>query len=566
MPSIKKRNLTPTNKIKIKFDVPLLNSLIKYLRCEYVSQSSLSQLRKFMKFVDIDSYEYEEAIYPRLKTLDILTKAIIDDGIRDESLLRSYLEDQYPTGIQIIEQVGFDRNQLSSTECDYIANAIRIRVQTIAINLKKAELLETLDKLDANSFKPAYAELVEQVRRQMTELIGELQQNDSDQGLMKEFAFSMNDAAALIDKIVKKAKRPASILQTGIRQLNSILSPGFQSGRMYCFLGGSGKFKSGTLLNIAEQIRRFNPQIPAYENGLRKCILFITLENSIEETVERIYDMYCETNGNMRDDDTQQVIDALRKNGGYEFTATSGIDIFMKYAGNLEINTGEIHVYIKELREKGYQPVCIILDYIKRIDSVHNSNGDERVRMSFVAKELKSIAQYYEIPMITAMQLNREGNSIIDAAMRESKQDVARFVGSSSIGNAWDIIEDSDWVCLINPEIQISTGMKFLTFKRLKIRGKSETTENGATPIDYFNHPFEVDRGIRLQTDVDKDHGVSLMSLATDLETIEEKENDYKELPKKRPNLEDIKKQSSGRVLSTLGVHLVNDDVNNTVV
>ena len=565
MPTIKKRNSTP-NKIKVKFDVPLLNSLIKYIRCEYVSQSSLSQLRKFMRFIDIDSYEYEEAIYPRLKTLDILTKAIIDDGIRDESLLRSYLEDQYPTGIQIIEQIGFDRNQLSSTECDYIANAIRVRVQTIAINLKKAELLETLDKLDANSFKPAYAELVEQVRRQMTELIGELQQNDSDQGLMKEFAFSMTDAAALIDKIVKKAKRPASILQTGIRQLNSILSPGFQSGRMYCFLGGSGKFKSGTLLNIAEQIRRFNPQIPAYENGLRKCILFITLENSIEETVERIYDMYCETNGNMRDDDTQQVIDALRKNGGYEFTATSGIDIFMKYAGNLEINTGEIHVYIKELREKGYMPICIILDYIKRIDSVHNSNGDERVRMSFVAKELKSIAQYYEIPMITAMQLNREGNSIIDAAMRESKQDVARFVGSSSIGNAWDIIEDSDWVCLINPEIQISTGMKFLTFKRLKIRGKSETTENGATPIDYFNHPFEIDRGIRLQTDVDKDHGVSLMSLATDLETIEEKENDYKELPKKRPNLEDIKKQSSGRVLSTLGVHLVNGDVNNTVV
>ena len=565
MPTIKKRNSTP-NKIKVKFDVPLLNSLIKYIRCEYVSQSSLSQLRKFMRFIDIDSYEYEEAIYPRLKTLDILTKAIIDDGIRDESLLRSYLEDQYPTGIQIIEQIGFDRNQLSSTECDYIANAIRVRVQTIAINLKKAELLETLDKLDANSFKPAYAELVEQVRRQMTELIGELQQNDSDQGLMKEFAFSMADAAALIDKIVKKAKRPASILQTGIRQLNSILSPGFQSGRMYCFLGGSGKFKSGTLLNIAEQIRRFNPQIPAYENGLRKCILFITLENSIEETVERIYDMYCETNGNMRDDDTQQVIDALRKNGGYEFTATSGIDIFMKYAGNLEINTGEIHVYIKELREKGYMPICIILDYIKRIDSVHNSNGDERVRMSFVAKELKSIAQYYEIQMITAMQLNREGNSIIDAAMRESKQDVARFVGSSSIGNAWDIIEDSDWVCLINPEIQISTGMKFLTFKRLKIRGKSETTENGATPIDYFNHPFEIDRGIRLQTDVDKDHGVSLMSLATDLETIEEKENDYKELPKKRPNLEDIKKQSSGRVLSTLGVHLVNDDVNNTVV
>ena len=565
MPRVKKRNSTLSNKIKVKFDVDLLNTLIKYVRCEYVGQTALSQLRKFIKYLDIDSYEYEEAIYPRLKTLDILTKAISEDGIRDDTLLRTHIKEQYSSGIDIIDQVGFDKNQLSSTECDYVTNAVRVRVQTIAISIKKNKLLDTLEKIDASSFTPSYAELVEDVRKQMTELITELQVTDNDQGLLKEFAFSMDEAAALIDRIVKKAKRPASILQTGIRQLNSILSPGFQSGRMYCFLGGSGKFKSGTLLNIAEQIRRFNPQIPAYENGMRKCILFITLENSIEETVERIYDMYCETNGNMRDDDTQQVIDALRNNGGYDFTATSGIDIFMKYAGNLEINTGEIHVYIKELKEKGYVPICIILDYIKRIDSVHNSNGDERIRMSFVAKELKAIAQYYEIPMITAMQLNREGNSIIDAAMRESKQDVARFVGSSSIGNAWDIIEDSDWVCLINPEIQISTGQKFLTFKRLKIRGKSEVTESGGNPIDYFNHPFDIEHGIKLQTDVDKDHTVSLISLATDLESIEEKENEFKELPKKRPSLDDIKNSSKGKVLSSLGVQLMNNDVNNEI-
>ena len=233
MPKVKKRNSASNGKVKIKFDVPLLNSLIKYIRCEYVSQSSLSQLRKFICFVDIDSYEYEDAIYPRLRTLDILTKAITEDGIRDEALLRSYLEDQYSNGLEIIDQIGFDRNQLSSTECEYIANAVRVRVQTIAINLKKDALLETLEKLDASTFNSSYVELVDLVRRQMTEIIGELQQNDSDQGLLKEFAFSMADAASLIDRIVKKAKRPASILQTGIRQLNAILSPGFQSGRIF---------------------------------------------------------------------------------------------------------------------------------------------------------------------------------------------------------------------------------------------------------------------------------------------------------------------------------------------
>ena len=81
MPRIKRRNSSPSNKIKVKFDVPLLNSLIKYLRCEYVGQSALSQLRKFIKFLDIDSYEYEDAIYPRLKTIDILTRIISEEGI-----------------------------------------------------------------------------------------------------------------------------------------------------------------------------------------------------------------------------------------------------------------------------------------------------------------------------------------------------------------------------------------------------------------------------------------------------------------------------------------------------
>ena len=155
MPRVKKRNSTPSNKIKVKFDVDLLNTLIKYVRCEYVGQTALSQLRKFIKYLDIDSYEYEEAIYPRLKTLDILTKAISEDGIRDDTLLRTHIKEQYSSGIDIIDQVGFDKNQLSSTEYDYVTNAVRVRVQTIGISIKKNKLLDTLEKIDASSFTPS---------------------------------------------------------------------------------------------------------------------------------------------------------------------------------------------------------------------------------------------------------------------------------------------------------------------------------------------------------------------------------------------------------------------------
>lgn len=558
MPVVKKRRDTQNNgRIKVNFDVGLLESLIKYTRCEYVSTSQMSTLRKFMDAIDIEAYQYDNAIYMRVKLVDILTRAIVKDNIQDDNVLRSYVEEQYPDGALYLDQIGYKKNMIGSSDCDYLSKAILTRTQTVAIYKAKNELIDTLQKIDATSFSSSYVEMVEKVRKQMTDLVGALQVIDNEQGLLKEFAFSLQDAAALIDRVVKKRKRPASVLQTGIRQLNAILAPGFQSGRMYTIVGGSGKFKSGTLLNIADQIRRFNPQIPAYENGLRKCILFITLENSIEETIERLYDMYADINADLRDSDTDEVWATLQEKGEFQFTGDSGIDIFMKYAGNLEIDTSQIHVYIKELREKGFMPICIILDYIKRIDSVHPSGGDERVRMSFVAKELKSIAQFYEIPMITAMQLNRDGNSIIDAAMRESKQDVARFVGSSSIGNAWDIIEDSDWVCLINLEMQKSTGKLFLTFKRLKMRGKPELNA-----VDYFNHPFVNEKNIRLATDVDKDSSVSIISLATDLESIEEKAYDteaFKALPddNNRPTLQDMRNNSRGRVLKSLGVDVL---------
>ena len=386
----------------------------------------------------------------------------------------------------------------------------------------------------------------------MGELLVALQESDTSQGLLKEFSFSSSNAAELLSTILDKAKKPTSILQTGIRQLNAILSPGLHSGRLYTILGGSGKFKSGTLLNIADQVRLFNPQIIPVENGMRKAILFITLENSIEETVERLYDMYSDLTSELRDVTPQELIDTLKMEGNFAIGRDSeGIDILFRYAGNLEISTADVYTMINESRNKGYEPILVVLDYIKRIDSAHPSNGDERVRMSFVAKELKTIAQRYEIPVLTAMQLNREGNSIIDAAVRDSKQDVARFVGSSSIGNAWDIIEDSDWVCLINLELQKSTNRLFLTFKRLKIRGKKIPNAS-----EYFNHPFTNIKNIRLVPDVNLDAPISIVSLTNDLESIDEGSNEdlSQRGQNNLPNLQELNRQrkDSRSILSSL--------------
>ena len=496
----------------------MLNALIHYTQCEYIGRSDLYRLNRLMDYADLEMYKAEPPIYDRIYTLRVLLRAMETENLEDLDLIRSYLSREYEPGIEVINNIGFSKNKLNVSECEHISKFVEEKLQYIEIYQKKDRLIGYLKSIDENAnYNVSYYETIQNIKSIMSELLSSIQDSNGSQGLLHDFAFSDVDAAKILTQVISKRKQPSMTIQTGIRQLNAILSGGFEGGRMYTILGGSGKFKSGTLLNIADQIRRYNPQIKPVENGLRKCILFITLENSIEETIERLYDMYSPEDADIKNMSTEEIIRALREEGAFSFQGGGGIDIYFKYAGNLEISTADIYGYVSDLNNRGYQPICIILDYIKRIESAHNSNGDERVRMSFVAKELKTIAQFYQIPMITAMQLNREGNNIIDAAMRESKQDVARFVGSSSIGNAWDIIEDSDWVCLINLELQKSTQQLFLTFKRLKIRGKKIPLS-----IDYFNHPFTNSKNIRLEPDVDKPNPISVISLANDLESIDE--------------------------------------------
>lgn len=538
-----------SGKVKFNFDVQMLNALIHYTQCEYLARSDLYNLDKLFRYTEIELYRREVPIYTRLCTLQSILKSMIEKGLVNENLIRSQLRQDFEPGIEIIDDIGFGKNKLNISECDHIRTFVTEKLQYIEIYQKKDKLINLLRKIDETAdYNVSYYETIQEIKSNVSELMVSLQDNDQNQGLLKEFSFSNADAANTLANIVNKAKQPSSILQTGIRQLNAILSPGFQSGRLYTIVGGSGKFKSGTLLNITDQVRRYNPQIIPYENGMRKCILFVTLENSIEETVERLYDMYSGMDADLRNMTTEQVIETLRDEGGLDFrNGSGGIDICFRYAGNLEISTADIYGMVTDLNNKGMKPICIVLDYIKRIDSAHNSNGDERVRMSFVAKELKTIAQYYQIPVITAMQLNREGNSIIDSAMRDSKQDVARFVGSSSIGNAWDIIEDSDWVCLINLELQKSTQRLFLTFKRLKIRGKKIPMAS-----DYFNHPFTNAKNIRLEPDVDKESTISIMSLANDLESIDEEENDNKKNTLVNLQQRNREKKSSESIMSSL--------------
>lgn len=544
MSKIKPRRAGSNTKgVTVAFDVPMLNVLIKFSRCEFVSATQLSNLNKLLSKLDMETYVYNQDIYDRVRLLHTITEAIVDKGMRDDDALEMYINAHVPDLLDLKENIGLGKNRLSNSECKEVADAVNERLQYIEIYRVKDSIVNALENFDRVGFT-SYYDIVNSMKSELSKLMVALQDACAPDSLVQEFNFSGERYHELLTKILQRAKKPSTVLMTGIRQLNANLSPGFEGGRLYLFLGGTGKFKSGTLWNMVDQMRQYNPQIKAVEDGMRKCILFITMENTINETILRTFDMYNDMGKEFKDCTPEEVEQVLRENGKFAFTDDNGIDIEMRYFQDLTINTTNISTIIEELADCGKKVIALTLDYILKLDSTRDNNNDERMRISMCARELKSLAQFYDIPVITAMQTNREGNSIIESAARDNMDDVGKFLGSSLVGNCFNLIQESDFVFMINHEMKKSTGMWLLSFKCTKHRGKKDI--NAAT---YFNHPFVNNNGIRLMPDVDLPEPVSIISAASDLISVDDTKEETSKQQRPRAS---ASKQASNNILQSI--------------
>jgi len=512
-----------SKKVAMKFDMSMLNSLVKYVLCSSVPKLGIHNVYTLFENLDLDVYAYNQKILERINLIRYITDAQVNLNMSEHDLIHTYVLEKDPDLEELCNETCWDDKQLSVKECEYITKSISERLQYVYLYETKDELNDLFDQIDRAEFISFY-DIVTRMKTVFSQTLVKLQNSAiANDTLIRRLNFADDSFKDIMDLILKRAKMPTNLLQTGMRQFNAILSPGFYGGRVYTILGLTGKFKSGTLLNLADQIVKYNPQVIPVEDGKRKTLLFITMENSINETMERLFDMYSDSNQELRECDLDEVLRVLRQNGGYTFSDTQGISIEMRYFTNLEIKTSNIYSIIQDMEDNGMKVIGLILDYLMQLDSDRPHHGDERLRLANCIKELKALAQTFAIPVITVMQINREGNDIIDRASTAGEQDVLRLVGASQIGQCWEIMQESDWVCVVNLERQVSTGRLFLTVKRLKIRGKKDNKV-----IDYFNHPFENEKEIRLKVDINEPQAASVFTLAeTDLESADNGKMDF---------------------------------------
>jgi replicative DNA helicase len=499
-------------KIKYKMDKNFLNMIICYIftKSRVITKANLMAIRKFFDCVDTNIYSTNVELYARVIFIEKALECILSKGIERKEIIIDYcrMENDKETE-EIIENI--DKfGALSLTEIKMVNKTIADRLKYAYIVFYKERLNDLFMRMDQGQFK-SLNEINTIMKGAMSACLNDIRKSENN-AASNAFCLMDDIMTPYISELIKKVTDPSLTFKTGIQYLNDMLSPGFAPGRLYLFLGLTGGYKSSMLLQCARWIKLYNKTTPRRKEPTAvPTVLVITTENTVEESVIRIF--------NMSSDDkpineyTAQEAISILKNEGHLNMKDGSTDIYIAYYANNELDTSDLYAIIEDLEDDNREVIALILDYIKRIRPAEPSS-DERIQLKNVSNELKSLAVKLDIPVITAQQINRAGNAAIDAAAGEGKEDLARYIGRQNVALSWDLLENVDWAAIINIEKEKRSGLLYLTIKRIKIRYKDNAK------YSYINHPFAPNSTIRLLDDINLDKPISKESLSSDMEGV----------------------------------------------
>ncbi len=357
----------------------------------------------------------------------------------------------------------------------------------IADGLKFGFIYSEVDKLEdlCSKFKSAdysnKSEMLQYFKDEIFNIQNKFRQSDANAS--SELYFSLEDSKfdECIREVYDKVTSPSNKLITGFVGLNEMLGGGFESTRVYSLFGLPSEGKSITLLDLALQIKKYNPGYRCKDPTKKPCVVYFTLENKLEESVVRLCEMVG-INGSISDYTVDELIYKLKTDGELCMSNASPVNFFMFYKPGMSVDTSYLYTLTEELEDKGYEVISVIIDYIKRIRSSMD-NSDTRIWLGNVINEFKVFAAEKDLVVITASQLNRDATQHIDESRKTNKSDLVRMLGRSQIGESMLILENLDGAFLIAPE-WTPEGKKYLGIQRIKKRYK-------ASDLTYLYYPYQ---------------------------------------------------------------------------
>ena len=481
------------NKLKLNLDLRTYDILCRYILQpkNVVRMEHVINLRNLLYMMDSSTYENDPE---KVKRVNFLLKAIssrLDDNITDRDMMIININGGLNVPVDFLD---YDHLDLSRDEVFWVHGLITeaLRYNFVYAGIDKLQDLCTRFKTsDFNS----RGQIIKEFESYLDDMKNNFRKVKIDDNV-NDATFSLNEDSfiPIITDTWNMITSPSRRLITGMQGLNEMVGGGFEAGRVYLFLGVAGVGKSMTLLNLVLQMKKYNTIYDLKDKTKRPCIVLLTMENTITETITRLFDMSVENSHGMQNYTLEDVINKLRVEGQLVINDSSPIDIIIKYKPNKSVDTNYLYSLYDDLKDQGLEMVCLIQDHIKRIRS-SEYNSDLRLELGDIVNEFKVFAADKMIPVITVSHLNREATKIIEeVAIKGGRQDNGKLIGKSNIGESLLMIDNVDLSITLTKDYD-KYGNCYMTFHRVKMRDKGSKR-------DYICQPFVAGGEVRLVCDI----------------------------------------------------------------
>ena len=249
-----------------------------------------------------------------------------------------------------------------------------------------------------------------------------------------EKAYNINLAESLghwyfddIDKHIKELTTTYNPMPTGWKFLDEKLDGGWYPKTLNIFAGQVNVGKSIVLGNITVNTLLAD-----------KNVVLITLEMSEHMYARRISSQLTQIPGTQLKVCTDELKEQIA-----EIKANLSSRLVIKEYPPKTITVRHIDAYLAKISHKGFKPDILVVDYINLIKPVSkNINMYEGVKE--VAEQLRALSFKYNIPVVTATQVNRSGVNVSHPGLENTSESLGTPATADTMFSLWQEEEDKE--------------------------------------------------------------------------------------------------------------------------
>lgn len=375
---------------------------------------TLRKQKIFAKFLINKLLNEEKSINfdPELKNImEIICKKHIENEnipghiIFDESDLNQNLAKLYEERLNQFKEC--KRIILSNDKITNFIKFAKNKIQSLTVIDDVNNMVSELSKLSAETLQSDAVDKFEKIIQQYyIKVVDNKLLEEENQIIISKKSIQKNIIQTVSSMAVARTK-----ISSGFKKLDELLNGnGFESTRIYVFGGKPGLGKSALLMNFLVNNTKMNDthdsSIVFKRDKLDKedAIVYITLENDIVETTERLARIITKSEVKISNLDNSSLLNIQSK-----IDEVLNKNIILKYMQPYNTTTMDIFLYIDQIEQR-YNIKTIYIDYLNLVSSVQSKRGiEKRHELGMVTAELKILAKRFNCPVIIPTQLNTAG-------------------------------------------------------------------------------------------------------------------------------------------------------------